>query len=225
MQRSLIDPFEDLEATLRKVFPDIYEPEARKALVDQGQLLELRGGEVFMEIGNYIRTIPMVISGMLKLVREDEEGNEMLLYYLKPGETCAMSLTCCTNDARSTIRVSAEEDSVILAIPARLMDSLTDTYRSWKNFVMLTYQRRFEELLRTIDGVAFQKLDVRIQELLKERAANTGSRVITVTHQEIAEQLNSSREVISRLLKRMEHEGEVKLARQRIELLGGSWSS
>jgi CRP/FNR family transcriptional regulator len=178
-----------------------------------------------MEIGNYIRTIPMVLSGMLKLVREDEDGNEMLLYYLKPGETCAMSLTCCTNDARSTIRVSAEEDSVILAIPARLMDSLTDTYRSWKNFVMLTYQRRFEELLRTIDGVAFQKLDVRIQDLLKERASNTGSRVITVTHQEIAEQLNSSREVISRLLKRMEHEGEVKLGRQRIELLGAAWSS
>jgi CRP/FNR family transcriptional regulator len=105
------------------------------------------------------------------------------------------------------------------------MDSLTDTYRSWKNFVMLTYQRRFEELLRTIDGVAFQKLDVRIQDLLKERASNTGSRVITVTHQEIAEQLNSSREVISRLLKRMEHEGEVKLGRQRIELLGAAWSS
>ena len=225
MQQPSIDPFVDLETALRKVFPDIYEPEARQALAEQGQLMELHAGHVFMEIGNYIRTIPMVLSGMLKLVREDEDGNEMLLYYLKPGETCAMSLTCCTNDARSTIRVSAEEDSVILAIPARLMDSLTDTYRSWKNFVMLTYQRRFEELLRTIDGVAFQKLDVRIQDLLKERASNTGSRVITVTHQEIAEQLNSSREVISRLLKRMEHEGEVKLGRQRIELLGATWSS
>lgn len=225
MQQPPIDPFVDLEAALRTVFPDIYEPEARKALAEQGHLMDLRAGQVFMEIGAYIRTVPMVISGLLKLVREDADGNEMLLYYLKPGETCAMSLTCCTNEARSTIRVSAEEDSVILAIPARLMDSLTDTYRSWKNFVMLTYQRRFEELLHTIDGVAFQKLDVRIQDLLRDRAARAGSRVLSLTHQEIAEQLNSSREVISRLLKRMEHDGEVKLGRQRIELLGAGGTS
>jgi CRP/FNR family transcriptional regulator len=209
----------ELEDRLRKVFPDIYEPEARKALVDQGRYMELRAGEVYMDIGGFIRNVPLVLSGLLKLERMDDEGNELLLYYLKPGETCAMSLTCCMNEARSTIRVTAEEDSELLAIPVRIMDRLTEEHRSWKNFVMLTYQRRFDELLRTIDGVAFQKLDSRIVELLNSRARNSGSSVLSVTHQELAEQLNSSREVVSRLLKRMEREGVLKLGRQRIELL------
>ncbi len=217
---TIIDPAKiELEDRLRRVFPDIYEPEARKALVDQGHYMELNAGEVFMEIGGFIRTVPLVLSGLLKLERMDDDGNEMLLYYLRPGETCAMSLTCCMNEARSTIRVTAEENSELLAIPARIMDRLTEEHRSWKNFVMLTYQRRFEELLRTIDGVAFQNLDSRIVELLKGKARNGGTRVLTVTHQELAEQLNSSREVVSRLLKRMEREGMLKLGRQRIELL------
>jgi CRP/FNR family transcriptional regulator, anaerobic regulatory protein len=215
---------QELDALLKKHFPDIYEPEAREALIAAGHRMDLAAGHVFMEIGGYIRNIPLVLSGLLKLVREDEEGNEMLLYYLKPGETCAMSLTCCMNEARSTIRVTAEEDTELLAIPVRQMDSFTDRFRSWKNFVMLTYQRRFEELLHTIDGVAFQKLDVRIQDLLSERARNAGTKQLVITHQEIAEQLNSSREVISRLLKRMERDGELKLGRQRIELLGPSWA-
>jgi CRP/FNR family transcriptional regulator len=217
---SITDPARiELEDRLRRVFPDIYEPEARKALVDQGRHVELRAGEVFMDIGGFIRNVPLVLSGLLKLERMDDEGNELLLYYLKPGETCAMSLTCCMNEARSTIRVTAEEDSELLAIPVRIMDRLTEQHRSWKNFVMLTYQRRFDELLRTIDGVAFQNLDSRIVELLKSRARNSGSSVLSVTHQELAEQLNSSREVVSRLLKRMEREGVLKLGRQRIELL------
>ena len=217
----VIDPAKaELEDRLRRVFPDIYEPEARRALVAQGRQMELGAGEVFLDIGGYIRDVPLVLSGLLKLERMDDEGNELLLYYLRPGETCAMSLTCCTSEARSTIRVTAEEDSELLAIPARIMDRLTEEHRSWKHFVMLTYQRRFDELLRTIDGVAFQNLDSRIVELLKNRARNTGSRVLSVTHQELAEQLNSSREVVSRLLKRMEREGALKLGRQRIELLG-----
>jgi CRP/FNR family transcriptional regulator len=215
----IIDPARTaLEERLRKVFPDIYEPAARKALVEQGHFLELKAGEVFMEIGGYIRTVPLVLSGLLKLERMDDDGNEMLLYYLKPGETCAMSLTCCMNEPRSTIRVTAEEDSELLAIPVRMMDRFTEEYRSWKSFVMLTYQRRFDELLRTIDGVAFQNLDSRIADLLRNKARNSGSNVLLITHQELAEQLNSSREVVSRLLKRMEHEGQVKLGRQRIEL-------
>ncbi len=217
----VVDPVKaELEDRLRRVFPDIYEPEARRALLGEGRLIVLRAGEVFMDIGGFIRSVPLVLSGLLKLERMDDEGNELLLYYLRPGETCAMSLTCCTSEARSTIRVTAEEDSELLAIPARSMDRLTEEHRSWKHFVMLTYQRRFDELLRTIDGVAFQNLDSRIGELLRNRARNSGSSVLTVTHQELAEQLNSSREVVSRLLKRMEREGTVKLGRQRIELLG-----
>lgn len=210
----------DLDNEFRKAFPDIYEAEARAAVLQTSTLEELRAGDIWMDIGGYIKKIPLVLSGSLKLLREDDDGNEMLLYFVGPGETCAMSLTCCNNGARSTIRVVAEEDTRLLAMPARLMDEFTDRFRSWKNFVMLTYQRRFEELLRTVDGIAFQKLDARILDLLRERVRKSGDRVVHTTHQELANELNSSREVISRLLKAMERDGAVKLGRQRIELLG-----
>jgi CRP/FNR family transcriptional regulator, anaerobic regulatory protein len=210
---------EELETTLRHVFPDIYEAEARAAIIASAHVVELKAGDIWIDIGGYIKHIPLVLGGMLKLLREDGSGNEILLYFVGPGETCAMSLTCCMSDARSTIRVIAEEDTVLLAVPVRFMDEWTERFRSWKSFVMLTYQRRFEELLRTIDGVAFQKLDVRILSLLRERVANQGSAVVQITHQELANELNSSREVISRLLKGMENDRLLKLGRQRIEVL------
>lgn len=208
-----------LDDLFRRAFPDIYEAEARAAILEQAHLQEIPAGQVWMEIGGYIKYIPLVLEGMLKLLREDEDGNEMLLYFVGAGETCAMSLTCCMSEARSTIRVVAEEDTLLLAVPVRYMDEWTDRFRSWKSFVLLTYQRRFEELLRTIDGVAFKKLDTRILDLLRERVRNQGSPIVATTHQDLANELNSSREVISRLLKAMERDGLVKLGRQRIELL------
>ena len=210
---------DDLEGSLRRTFPDIYEAEARAAILEASTLEELQAGDIWMDIGGYIKKIPLVLHGSLKLLREDDNGNEMLLYFVGVGETCAMSLTCCNSGARSSIRVVAEEDTVLLALPARLMDEYTERFRSWKSFVMLTYQRRFEELLRTVDGIAFQKLDARILDLLRERVRKNGDRTIITTHQELANELNSSREVISRLLKAMERDGLVKLGRQRIELL------
>jgi CRP/FNR family transcriptional regulator len=218
----LHDP--ELAELLRTRFSDIYEPEARQAILEHSKPMRLKAGDTWMEIGAYIKAIPMVLEGQLKLLREGPDGDEMLLYFVGPGETCAMSLTCCTSDARSTIRVVAEEDTLLLAVPARFMDQWTEEFRSWKSFVMLSYQRRFEELLQTIDGIAFQKLDARILDLLRERARVHGSPIITTTHQEIAQELHSSREVISRLLKRMEREGLVKLGRQRVELLAAKRS-
>lgn len=209
----------ELKERFRQRFPDIYEAEAREAVLEHGHLTFLKAGEVWMDIGGFIKYIPLVLSGTLKLLREDENGQEMLLYFVGAGETCAMSLTCCMSDARSTIRVVAEEDSEILAVPVRFMDEWTERFRSWKSFVMLTYQRRFEELLRTIDGVAFQKLDKRILDLLHEKVRRSGNSTVAITHQELANELNSSREVISRLLKALEKEGRVSLGRQRIELL------
>jgi CRP/FNR family transcriptional regulator len=212
-------PVEDLGQTLRRLFPDIHEPEARAAILEAGHLHELKAGDIWMDIGGYIKMIPLVLAGALKLIREDDEGHEMLLYFVGPGETCALSLTCCMSEARSTVRVVAEEDTVLLALPIRKMDEWTDHFRSWKSFVLLTYQRRFEELLRTVDSIAFQKLDTRLLDLLHERARKSGTQVIASTHQELANELNSSREVISRLLKALEKDGVLKLGRQRIELI------
>lgn len=209
----------EVESALRDMFPAIYEQEARSAIVQASHLVELQAGDIFMDLGGYIKSIPLVLSGLLKLIREDEQGNEILLYFVAPGETCAMSLTCCNSDARSTIRVSAEEDTVLLAVPARNMDEWTERFRSWKTFVMQSYQNRFEALLRTIDSIAFQKLDQRLLKLLREHARTQGSEMLQITHQELANELNSSREVVSRLLKVMEHDGLVELGRQRIKVL------
>lgn len=208
------------EQDVRKVFPDIYEPEAREAIISEGKEMDIPAGEMMMDIGQYIKYIPLVMSGTLKIMREDSEGNELLLYYIRPGETCAMSLTCCTGDAVSSIRAVAEEDTHVIAIPVKYMDEWTETFRSFKHFVLLTYQRRFEELLRTIDGIAFQKLDDRLVALLREKSKAAGSNLLQVTHQELAQELNSSREVISRLLKQLERTKKVSLGRNKIEIIG-----
>lgn len=209
----------EIQSELHNVFPDLYEENLRNLIEKEGTLMELAQGEMLMDIGGYVKFVPLIVSGLIKVMREDKEGNELLLYYLKPGETCAMSLTCCMGDARSNVRAVAEEDTVLIAIPVRLMDHWTNNFQSWKSFVMHTYQRRFEELLSTIDSIAFQKLDDRLEAALKRRSEAAGVKLLAVTHQELATELNSSREVISRLLKQMEKRNMVRLGRNRIELL------
>jgi len=206
---------------LQSLFPDICEQEARAALLEHGTIMRVRQGDRMMEIGQHIRFMPLVVSGSLKVMREDQDGNELLLYYVQPGETCAMSLTCCMRDARSSVRAVAEEDTLILAIPVRYMDEWTSVFKSFKQFVMLTYQRRYDELLQTIDGIAFQRLDDRLLHALRDKSRAQANAVVHTTHQELANELNSSREVISRVLKQMERKNLVRLGRNRIELLVG----
>jgi CRP/FNR family transcriptional regulator len=204
---------------IRARFPDLYEQELLDRIAAEGDRMELKEGDLLMDIGGYIKRIPLVMDGLLKVLREDEDGNEMLLYFIGPGQTCAMALTCCMGAATSTVRVVAEEDSVVVTIPARIMDELTNDFRSWKTFVMHTYQQRFDDLLRTIDGIAFRQLDVRLMELLQGRVRASGRSVVELSHQALAQELNTAREVVSRILKQMERKGLVKLGRQRIEVL------
>jgi CRP/FNR family transcriptional regulator len=210
---------DSLENALQKQFPDIYEADARKALLEKGHVMSVSAGELLIDIGQYIKFMPFVLEGSLKVLREDSEGHELLLYYINPGETCAMSLTCCQGESKSNIRAMAEEDTTLLAVPVNMIDQWTSDFRSLKSFVLLSYQRRFDELLRTIDSIAFQQLDDRLLKSLKSKAAAAGSKIISTTHQELANELNSSREVISRLLKSMEHGGMVHLGRGKIELI------
>lgn len=172
-----------------------------------------------MDIGSYVKIIPLIIEGTIKVSREDEDGNELFLYYLRPGETCSMSFTCCMMNKKSEIRTVAEEDTQVIGIPIRYMDEWMSRYQSWKNFVMMTYDYRMLELVKTIDSIAFKKMDERLLEYLEDKAHATGDRTINTTHQQIAYDLNASREAISRLLKQMEKEGMVELGRNRIELL------
>jgi CRP/FNR family transcriptional regulator len=205
-------------AEFQQVFPDIYERHTVEVILETAKLKKLRADDWMVDIGDPIVYMPLLLKGQLRILREDDEGHELLLYYIRPGETCAMSLTCCSGNAVSNVRAVAEEDTELLLLPIQIIDEWTTKYPSFKSFILKTYQKRFEELLNTIDSIAFHNLDDRLSQLLKQKSEKEGSELKT-THQELANQLNSSREVISRLLKQMERKGKIQMGRNKITLL------
>jgi CRP/FNR family transcriptional regulator, anaerobic regulatory protein len=203
---------------LRQHYPHLAELELQEEIARVGQLLHFSAGEVIMDVDNYIKLVPLVIEGSIKVVREDEDGKELFLYYLNSGDTCSMSFTCCMMDKKSSIRTVAEEPTTLIGIPIRYVDQWMTKYQSWKNFVMRSYDDRMLELVRTIDNIAFKKMDERLLDYLHKKASATQSKVIQATHQDIAYDLNASREAVSRLLKQLERSGAVQLGRNKIEL-------
>jgi CRP/FNR family transcriptional regulator len=203
---------------LQQIFPDLYESEIKNAILEKGIWMEIQEGEMMIDIEQFIKFMPLIISGNLKILREDNDGKELLIYHVTAGQTCAMAITCCMGDARSNIRAVAEEDCQVIAIPTQVLDEWSSKFPSWKHFIFRSYQARFEELLKTIDSIAFQKLDDRLEKWLEARANISEDGVISATHSEIANELHSSREVISRLLKKMENQGLLSLGRNKITM-------
>lgn len=213
------ETYERLQLVLEH-FPMLTEPALQEEIAEVAVLRKYKADEIIMDFGSYIKMVPLVISGSIKVVREDEEkGHELYLYYLHPGETCSMSFSCCMMNKRSDIRTTAEEDTVLLGIPIKYIDEWMMKYQSWKNFVMRSYDQRMRELVATIDSIAFQKMDERLLNYLHQKSAASGSQIINTTHQQIAYDLNASREAVSRLLKQLEKIGEIRLGRNKIELL------
>lgn len=204
---------------IRQHYPQIAERNLQDEIADVATIMHFKAGELIMDFGAYVKLVPLIIEGSIKVSREDEEGHELFLYYLQPGETCSMSFTCCLMDKKSEIRTMAEEDTTLIGIPTRYMDLWMTRYPSWKNFVMTSYDRRMMELVRTIDSIAFKKMDERLMDYLEKKAEANKNRTLQATHQEIAYDLNASREAVSRLLKQLEKDGVVALGRNRIELL------
>ncbi|MBI1221980.1 MAG: helix-turn-helix domain-containing protein [Bacteroidetes bacterium] len=194
----------------------IFEPELKSLLEEQAHYIEMEKGDVLLDQGAFITHIPIVIDGRLKVSQLDEDGRELFLYYIDPLESCVMTYTCCDGEARSKIRAMAEMQSSVMLLPKESLERLM-AFKSWRNFVMNAFRDRFSELIDALNSIAFTQLDERLLKYLKEKAGN-GTRIQT-THQEIAEDLNSSREVISRLLKQLESQGKVLLGRNRIDLL------
>ncbi len=205
---------------VQKNFPQIAEFSLQEEIADFGKLMKFKAGSIIMDYGAYVKIVPLIIKGTVKVSREDENGNELFLYYLNPGETCSMSFTCCMMNKRSEIRTTAEEDTELIGIPIKHIDRWMTKYQSWKNFVMLTYDNRLKELIYTIDSIAFMKMDERLIKYLEDRSRISGSNVIQATHQQIAYDMNASREAISRLLKQLEKKGQISLGRNKIELKG-----
>ena len=208
-----------MELDLKSSFENIFEPQLLKEIEALGIYREFQEGEKIMEIGEYIKGMPLLISGVIKILREDEDGDELLLYYLERGDTCSMTMACCLGDTQSEIRAIAETDVSLIIVPVRKMEEWISQYRSWRNFVFESYHNRLNEMLSTIDSIAFMNMDQRLIEYLKEKARINQSRTIQNTHQEIAYDLHSARVVISRLLKKLEHLGKIKLHRNSIEIL------
>jgi CRP/FNR family transcriptional regulator len=202
-----------------QAFKQIFESALISELELKGKEMSVKSGEIIMEIGQTVRFMPIILSGTVKIVRLDEEGRELLLYYVQANESCAMTFTCCMQQQASEIRAVAEDDVEMLLIPISVMDEWLVKFPSWKSFVMKTIRNRFNELLKTIDQIAFQKLDERLVHYLKEKSKATGSTLVNLSHEQIAAELATSRVVISRLLKKLENDQKVLLYRNQINLL------
>lgn len=204
---------------LKQSYGHLFEDDLLNEIMGVGVLKEVPEGSKMMDIGDYVKSMPLLISGAIKILRENIEGDELLLYYLEKGETCSMTMTCCLGQKQSEIRAIAETDAKLIMVPVQKMEEWTSKYKSWRNFVFESYHNRINELLATLDSIAFQQMDERLAQYLREKSRVNESDIIKNTHQEIAYDLNTSRVVISRLLKKMEQMGKIELGRNYLKIL------
>ena len=197
----------------------IFEPALIKEMYQFGVIKHFKEGDIIMDYGKYIRMMPIVLKGTIKVYRMDDNGNEILLYYLSSNESCSIAYSCCVEAKKSEVKAVAEDDVELLAIPHIKLDEWLCKYPSWKNYIMHSFNERFLELFKSIESIAFRKLDERLISYLKEKQRISGSSIIKTSHNQIAEELATSRVVVSRLLKQLENEKKVILYRNEIKLL------
>ncbi len=203
---------------IKALFPQ-FEPELMNEIIANGVIKTIPAGEVLMRTGQFIKSTMLILEGNVKVFRENEDGGEFLMYFLQPGEACAISIICAAKTEASRVMAKTTEETTVLMIPLQLLDRWMLDYKSWYHFVLSTYRNRFDELLVLIDQVAFRNMDERLLSYLERHAKVHNSSIISLSHQQIADELNSSREVVSRLLKKMEQRHMVILHRNAVELI------
>lgn len=208
-----------MESTFDFSFGYVFEKALQDEIQKVGIYKSYPAQSTIIEIGDYIKSMPLLIKGAIKILREDEQGDELVLYYLEKGDTCAMTLSCCMGQTKSKIRAIAETDVELLMVPKEKMAEWLSTYKSWQDFILQSYHNRLDELLEAVDTIAFLRMDERIFKYLKDKAMVTQDDVLYVTHSNIAEDLHTSRVVVSRLLKKLENEQKIKLYRNSIKVL------
>lgn len=208
----------DLQQAIEAKFP-LFEKGLVDEILETSDIRSVNPGDIMMRTGQYIRSTMLVLDGLFKIYREDEEGNEFFMYYLDGGKACALSLYCGAAQEKSEIKAKADTIATIISIPITISDTWFLKYKSWNEFALSSYRQRFEELLQTIDHVAFRNMDERLMFYLKRHQEKLQSNNISISITDIASELNSSREVVSRLLKKMSEKGLVKLHRSHIEVL------
>lgn len=200
-------------------FDSTFEPALLEEMQEYGEIKHFKEGDLIMDYGKYIRMMPIILQGTVKVYRKDEGGKELLLYHLSSNESCSMAYSCCVEAKKSEVKAIAEDDVELLAIPHDKLDEWLCKYPSWKNYIMRSFNERFLELLRSIESIAFHKLDERLIGYLKEKKRLSGSNVVKASHYLIADELATSRVVVSRLLKQLENDGKILLYRNEIKLL------
>lgn len=200
-------------------FSAIFEPELVKEMYQFGEIKQFHEGDLIMDYGKYIRMMPIILKGTIKVLRMDETGKEILLYYLSSNESCSMAYSCCMEAKKSEVKAIAEDEVELIAIPHVKLEEWLCKYPSWKSYIMRSFNERFLELLRSIESIAFHKLDERLIAYLKEKQRLSGSSVVKASHYQVADDLATSRVVISRLLKQLENDKKIILYRNEIKLL------
>ena len=195
-----------------------YDPGLLDEIRRVGRVKSVKRDTILMSPGEEVLFIPIVQKGVLRILRQNMDGKEIFLYHLYPGQTCAMAINCCQGNKKSSIKAIAEEDTEILQIPVNMIDSWFK-YPEWKTFINSTYGARFAELIEVIDLIAFSNMDKQVLHYLQERSKAAGTKTLNITHQEIADELHTHREAISRLLRTMEQKNMLRLGRNIIELI------
>jgi len=213
---------ENLQQTreiIKQNFPIFNNESLIDRIANHARVFKNEKEELIVDLGDFPKWIPLVTKGALKISRADSDGGEIFLYYLYPGQTCAMTLNCCMIDKPSEIRAVAEAGTEYIGLPRKSLADWMMEFEEWRQFTLESYNDRYENLLATIDAIAFHKLDDRLLGLLQDKSIALGSTKVEITHKKLAEELHSSREVVSRLLKQLEKVGKVSLQRNQIELI------
>lgn len=207
-----------MKELLQKAYGFVFEEKLIEEIASVSLLRDFEDGDILIDFGDYIKKMPLLLEGAIKILREDFDEGELLLYFIEKGDTCAMTMACCMGETKSEIRAVAETKGKVIMIPVYKMEEWLGKYKSWRNYVFNSYNNRLKEMLNAIDNLAFMNMDERLISYLQDKSKIVHSKEIHTTHQEIAYDLHTSRVVISRLLKALEKEGRIKLHRASIEL-------
>lgn len=197
-------------------FATMFEPKLINEICQNGDLRLFKADEVIVDIGMIITHMPLVISGSIKIMTEDEKGDELLLYYLEMSETCAVTLNCCTRKAKSTIRAVTETEAEILFVPVEKMEEWMVHFKTWRRYVLDSYNERLNEMVKAIDNIVFHSLEDRLRRYIKDKAWMAKSATLNISHQDIANDLYSSRVAVSRLMKKLENDNFIEQQRNKI---------
>lgn len=204
---------------LESYFNSVFEADLINEMVELGIFKSFKANDILIDLDDLISHMPIVVNGAIRIMREDDNDGELLLYYLEKGDTCAMSMTCCLGNKKSNIRATAETDGELIMIPVKKMDEWLAKYPTWRAFVLTSYQDRLDEMIRAIDNLAFNDSKSRLKNYLIEVTSVNKSRTVNKTHAEIAYELNTSRVVVSRLLKALENENFIEQQRNMITII------